>query len=103
MAAFRRLVYAALCAGLLSGIFVAAAHQLGTVPLIIEAEAFEQAAPHRTGDAHGAAAPHENAAVEWALVNRLLVTAASLLIGAVGGMTLFGNLLVQSRRASRLA
>ena len=46
MAAFRRLVYAALCAGLLSGVLAAAAHQFVTVPLILEAEACEAAAPH---------------------------------------------------------
>ena len=33
MAAFRRLIFAALCAGLLAGVFAAAAHQFGTVPL----------------------------------------------------------------------
>src|SRR6266851_2647186 len=44
MAVFRRLVYAALCAGLVSGFFAAAAHQIGTVPLIIEAETYERAA-----------------------------------------------------------
>jgi cobalt transporter subunit CbtA len=46
VAAFRRLVYAALCAGLLSGVLAAAAHQFVTVPLILEAEAYEAAAPH---------------------------------------------------------
>ncbi|MGC2413239.1 MAG: CbtA family protein, partial [Stellaceae bacterium] len=46
MAAFRRLVCAAICAGLLSGAVAAVAHQLSTVPLILEAEAYEQAARH---------------------------------------------------------
>ena len=54
MAAFRRLVYAALCAGLLSGMLAAAAHQYGTVPLILAAETYEAAAQH-------AAAVHEHA------------------------------------------
>jgi cobalt transporter subunit CbtA len=49
MPAFRRLVYAALCAGLLCGVFVAAAHQFGTVPLILKAEIYEQAAQHANG------------------------------------------------------
>ena len=34
MAVFRRLVFAALCAGLLSGVFATVAHPIGTVPLI---------------------------------------------------------------------
>jgi cobalt transporter subunit CbtA len=44
VAAFRRLVYAALCGGLLSGALAAAAHQVATVPLILEAETYERAA-----------------------------------------------------------
>src|SRR6266853_1387977 len=52
MAAFRRLIYAAICAGLLSGIVAAGAHLLGTVPLILEAETYEQAAQPATAAAH---------------------------------------------------
>jgi cobalt transporter subunit CbtA len=48
MAVFRRLVNAALCAGLLSGFVAAIGHQLVTVPLILEAETYEAAAPHPT-------------------------------------------------------
>ena len=44
MAAFRRLVYAAFCAGLLSGVLAGVAHQFTTVPLILEAETYERAA-----------------------------------------------------------
>jgi len=64
MAVFRRLVYAALCAGLVSGFFAAAAHQIGTVPLIIEAETYERAAPHPAteADAHAAENSIERAA-----------------------------------------
>ena len=46
MAAFRRLVYTALCAGLLSGVFAACLHQIGTVPLILQAERFEPPSQH---------------------------------------------------------
>jgi predicted cobalt transporter CbtA len=46
MAVFRRLVFAALAAGLLSGIFAAVAHQIGTVPLILEAETYENSPAH---------------------------------------------------------
>jgi len=44
MAVFRRLVLVALCAGLLSGIFATAAHQIGTVPVILKAEMYEKTA-----------------------------------------------------------
>jgi cobalt transporter subunit CbtA len=42
MAVFRRLVFAALCAGLLSGIAATVGHQIGTVPLILQAEIYEK-------------------------------------------------------------
>jgi cobalt transporter subunit CbtA len=57
MAVFRRLVLTALCAGLLSGIFATAAHQIGTVPVILKAEGYEKSAAHATADAH----PHTTA------------------------------------------
>jgi cobalt transporter subunit CbtA len=84
MAAFRRLVYAALCAGLLSGIIAAGAHQLGTVPLILEAEIYEQAAQHATAATHGAAVAHEP---EWEPENgieRAAYTLAADLLAAIG-------------------
>ncbi len=102
MSAFRRLVCAALCAGLVSGIFVAGAHQLGTVPLIIEAEAYERAAQHpATGaDAHPAAAAHEDDS-SWAPQNgieRAAYTLVADLLTAIGfalllaaGLTLRGG------------
>ena len=42
MAVFHRLVFAALCAGTLSGVFATLAHQIGTVPLILQAETYEK-------------------------------------------------------------
>ncbi|MCW2240437.1 CbtA family protein [Azospirillum canadense] len=48
MELFRRLFIAALCAGTLSGVVITAAHQFGTVPVILEAEVYEKAA-----EAHG--------------------------------------------------
>src|SRR5712691_6174332 len=89
MAAFRRLVYTALCAGLLCGVFAAGAHQLGTVPLILEAETYEQAAQH------------PNTAAEWEPENgieRAAYTLAADLLTAIGfalllaaGLTLRGG------------
>src|SRR5216683_7956793 len=52
MAVFRRLVLVALCAGLLSGIFATAAHQIGTVPVILKAEMYEKAAQLASVHAH---------------------------------------------------
>jgi cobalt transporter subunit CbtA len=52
MAVFRRLVLVALCSGLLSGIFAAAAHQIGTVPVILKAEIYERASQPASGHSH---------------------------------------------------
>ena len=49
MALLTRLLLAALCAGVLSGALAAAAHQLGTVPLILQAETYEHAPAHEHG------------------------------------------------------
>src|SRR6266478_9717322 len=101
MAAFRPLVYTALCAGLLCGVFAAGAHQLGTVPLILEAETYERAAPPATANAHGSAASHPNTAAEWEPENgieRAAYTLAADLLTAIGfalllaaGLTLRGG------------
>ena len=78
MAVFVRLLYAAVCAGLLSGGLMATAHQIGTVPLILQAEVYERAA-------HGYdAAPAET---EWKPENglqRALYTAAADLLTGIG-------------------
>src|SRR4051794_37647864 len=65
-AGFRRLVFAALCAGLVTGVLTTAAHQIGTGPLILQAETFEQK-PAAAGAAHDhAVAAHDPAApAEW--------------------------------------
>jgi predicted cobalt transporter CbtA len=59
MAVLRRLVFAALCAGLLSGIFATGAHQIATVPVILKAEAYEKAPERATAEAHQHAAAWE--------------------------------------------
>lgn len=56
MQMFRRLFIAAASAGLLSGLFVTLIHQVTTVPIILEAEVFENAAEE---PAPAAAAPAE--------------------------------------------
>ena len=45
MPVFRTIVFAAAIAGLLSGLLLTVLQQFGTVPLIVQAEVFEQAAP----------------------------------------------------------
>ena len=45
----RRVLLAALFAGVLSGVLAAALHQLATVPLILEAEKYEHAATPAAG------------------------------------------------------
>jgi cobalt transporter subunit CbtA len=85
MAVFRRLLYAALCAGLTAGAFAALAHQVATVPLILEAETYEQAAPHAHATP-GAGAPRQEAAA-WAPedgAERTAFTLAADLLAGIG-------------------
>lgn len=51
---FRRIVFAAACAGLLTGVLVTVAHQVGTVPIILRAEVYEKAADTAHAEAHTA-------------------------------------------------
>jgi len=79
MNVFRRLVWVALCAGLLSGIVVAAAHQIGTVPVILKAEVFEKAAEHaQPAHVHPGATAGEQAP-PWEPENGIERTAYTLL------------------------
>ena len=67
MAMFRSLVFAAALAGLLTGVLVTIAQQLGTVPLILAAEVFEQdrgLPPETPRDRHTRPGAHEHEA--WA-------------------------------------
>lgn len=97
MAQFRHLVYAALCAGLLCGVITAGAHQIGTVPLILEAETYEEAAQHAAAthahDTAAAAHTHDTAAAapaaeaEWSpetRIERAAYTLAADLLAAIG-------------------
>ena len=85
MAVFRRLLYAALCAGVFAGAVAAVAHQLGTVPLIIEAEKYEHAA--QQAQPQGSAAAHQHDQVSWAPENgveRAAYTLAADLLTGIG-------------------
>src|ERR1051326_194790 len=103
MTVFRRLVFAALCAGLLSGVVAAVAHQIATVPLILEAETYEKAAQQATPQthAHPATAAHEAASPGWEPetgIERAAFTLVADLLAAIGfalllaaGFTLRGD------------
>jgi cobalt transporter subunit CbtA len=58
MGTFRALVFASALAGLIVGLVVTLAQQLGTVPLILQAEVYEQAA--EAGEPPAAAAGHDH-------------------------------------------
>jgi len=81
MAVFRRLVLVALCAGLLSGIFATAAHQIGTVPVILKAEMYEKAAEHQPASVHA----HEHSAM-WEPENGAERTAYTLIADVLTGI-----------------
>jgi cobalt transporter subunit CbtA len=85
MTAFRRLLFAALCAGLLSGVLAAVGHQIGTVPLILEAETYETAAQQT--HAHPPAAAPREANASWEpenAIERAVYTLAADLLTAIG-------------------
>src|SRR5215472_11468172 len=79
MAVFRRLVFAALGAGLLAGVFAAVAHQISTVPLILQAETYEKPL------LHGAAADHPSDTA-WEPENGVERAAYTLLADALTGI-----------------
>jgi cobalt transporter subunit CbtA len=87
-------MFAALCAGSLSGVFATVAHQIGTVPLILQAETYEKPSERTMAVAHehtGAWEP-ENGAERTAytlLADVLTGVGFALLLGA--GLTLRGG------------
>lgn len=94
IAALRRLVFAAFCAGLVAGGIATAAHQFGTVPLILKAETYEQAAQPADPHQHGVAAEWEpegqtKRALYTALADILAATGFALLLTA--GFSLRGG------------
>jgi cobalt transporter subunit CbtA len=92
IASFRHLVFAALCAGLLTGLLTTAAHQIGTVPLILQAEVYEQAPAAGTADHHPRVGHEHPAAPEWepeGWTERALYTCLADILTAIG----FGLLL----------
>ncbi|MBV8921786.1 CbtA family protein [Bradyrhizobium sp.] len=102
MNAFRAIVFAAVVAGLATGLAVTVIQQFGTVPLILKAEVYEKAAEHHgaaapaipsgsmttVGHGHGeAGAAHEHAAEAWEPrdgLERNAYTAGANVLTAIG-------------------
>jgi cobalt transporter subunit CbtA len=82
------MVLVGLCAGLLSGVFAAAAHHLGTVPVILQAEVYENPAGHE----HATAWEPENGAerTTYTLLADILTGIGFALLLAAG-LTLRGG------------
>jgi len=95
MTAFRQLFFTALCAGLLAGVFATIVHQIGTVPIILKAEVYEEAAQHAAAPAHSHPDPakKEPAAEAWSPADGVERTAYTLLADLLTG-TAFALLLV---------
>lgn len=102
MTVFRNVVFVAALAGLLAGVLMAAMQAYATVPLILEAETYEDAAgghhhgPAEGAHSHGAGTPahsHGEAAEGWAPADgfeRYFYTSMANIVTAIG----FGLLLV---------
>ena len=66
MPLFRRIVFVSLLAGLIAGILITVLHQYGTVPIILTAETYEEAAEdHRSPVAQSEAGHHHHGADSW--------------------------------------
>ena len=85
MSAFRRLFFAAFFAGLLAGGLANAAHQLGTVPLILAAEAFEGAPATPAPHLHANGTAHDHGAA-WVPTEGFERTAYTLLADLLAGV-----------------
>jgi len=94
---FRRLLVVALLAGLMAGGVATLGHQLGPVPTIVAAEAYEAPAEGAHGHDHGhapgaAAAPHDHGEGAWTpsdgLERTLYTTLADLLTGVAYALML---------------
>lgn len=90
MQRFRAIVFAAALAGLGGGLFMTLAQQVGTVPLILQAEVYEGTAPAPpvgSGHEHGGAAQARPEADAWTPqdgLERTLFTLAANVVTAVG-------------------
>ncbi len=112
MTIVRRLVFAAACAGLLTGLLVSVMHQVGTVPVILRAEVYERAADAGHGAGHAAqpaGAAHDDAAHDhedhgWEPrdgLERTAYTALADILAAIGyGLLLAAGFAVRGREVT---
>ncbi len=99
MSLFRNIVFTAVIAGLLSGLLMTVMQHFSTVPLILQAETYEQAAPEAAhshdhaaapaagGDTVAPAAGHDHGEEAWTPADgleRFLYTAAADVLSAIG-------------------
>jgi cobalt transporter subunit CbtA len=106
MLAFRSIVFSSALAGLIVGLAVTVAQHFGTIPLIQDAEVYEQAAevveqPDAAGTAAPATAEHEHAAEAWEPAEgfeRNALTALFNIIDWIGFGLMLTGLLVLLRR-----
>ncbi len=94
MDVFRRLVFAALCAGLVAGVFATVAHQIGTVPLILQAETYEKPSGRTMAAAHegsGAWEPANGAERTAYTLLADILTAVGFALLLEAGLTLHGR------------
>jgi cobalt transporter subunit CbtA len=108
MTLFRNVVFVAALAGLLAGLVLAALQSFATVPLIIEAEAFENAGGplHDHGDAPSGAADgslHEHGEDAWAPSDGFERFAFSGAVNVVTGIGFALLLVVASEMAGGMA
>jgi cobalt transporter subunit CbtA len=91
---FRRLFFVALCAGTLSGAAITVVHQIGAVPIILQAEVFEKAAETPTAEPTVmTTATHEHEAAAWEPEDGIERTAYTALADVLTGVA-FALLLV---------
>lgn len=113
MVVFRNVVFAAAIAGLLAGIVLAAVQSFSTVPLILQAEVFENAAPAEAHE-HAAAAgepatntpgvaAHEHEEDGWAPADGFPRFAFNVLANAVSGIGFALLLIAVSEAAGGIA
>ena len=106
MGTLRSIVFSSVIAGIVVGLLVTFAHQLGTVPLILQAETYEQAeaAPAAAPGmhTHDAAAPaHEHDEQAWMPadgIERNLFTALGDVVTAIGFALLLSSAYVLTGR-----
>lgn len=95
MTLFRNIVFAAALAGLIAGVFVTVVHEIGTVPIILKAETYENAADDSAAPATAAEAAtgeHQHEAEAWAPGDGFERTAFTVLADVLTGIA-FGLLL----------